>query len=298
MMELQDIFEMAKKIEPKKKIAVAVAQDEVVLKAVNNAVENGICNAVLFGDKEEIEKIAKKENINLSNFEIRDYKNKKEAIKNAVESVSKGETDLPMKGKCTTGELLSVFLKEEYGLRTKNTMNLVSVFEIPTYHKLLIVSDAGMLIAPTLQQKIDEVNNAVAVAHKIGIETPKVAIVGAVEQVNTKMVATTDAAIITQMNRRNQIKGCIVDGPFAMDNAISKEAAEHKGIVSDVAGDADIIIMPQIEAGNIFYKSMVFLGNSKVASTILGGKKPVVLTSRADSDEAKLNSIAISVLMA
>ncbi|BBE30052.1 phosphate acetyltransferase [Tepiditoga spiralis] len=297
-MELQDIFEMAKKIEPKKKIAVAVAQDEVVLKAVNNAVENGICNAVLFGDKEEIEKIAKKENINLSNFEIRDYKNKKEAIKNAVESVSKGETDLPMKGKCTTGELLSVFLKEEYGLRTKNTMNLVSVFEIPTYHKLLIVSDAGMLIAPTLQQKIDEVNNAVAVAHKIGIETPKVAIVGAVEQVNTKMVATTDAAIITQMNRRNQIKGCIVDGPFAMDNAISKEAAEHKGIVSDVAGDADIIIMPQIEAGNIFYKSMVFLGNSKVASTILGGKKPVVLTSRADSDEAKLNSIAISVLMA
>lgn len=298
MMNLQDIFKMAKNIEPKKKIAVAVAQDEVVLKAVSNAVENGICNAVLFGDKEEIEKIANKENISLSNFEIRDYKDKKEAIKNAVESVSKGETDLPMKGKCTTGELLSVFLKEEYGLRTKNTMNLVSVFEIPTYHKLLIVSDAGMLIAPTLQQKIDEVNNAVSVAHKIGIETPKVAIVGAVEQVNTKMPATTDAAIITQMNRRNQIKGCIVDGPFAMDNAISKEAAEHKGIVSDVAGDADIIIMPQIEAGNIFYKSMVFLGNSKVASTILGGKKPVVLTSRADSDEAKLNSIAISVLMA
>jgi len=160
------------------------------------------------------------------------------------------------------------------------------------------MSDGGMVIDPSLEQKVDCINNSVLMANKLGVKTPKVAIVAALEKVNPKMPPTMDAAILTQMNRRNQITGCIVDGPFAMDNAVSKEAAEHKGIVSDVAGDADIIIMPDIEAGNVFYKSMVFLGNAKIASSIVGGKKPVVLTSRADSNEAKLFSIALSVLLA
>jgi phosphate butyryltransferase len=202
-----------------------------------------------------------------------------------------------MKGKLTTAEILSIYLKDEYNLKTGKTMNLVCVFEIPNYHKLLIISDAGMIIAPTLEQKIDIINNAVSVAQRLGVERPKVAILGALEQVNPKMPVTLDAAILTQMNRRGQIKGCIVDGPFAMDNAISKEAAIHKGIISEVAGDADILIVPNIEAGNILYKTLVYFANAKLASSIIGGKKPVVLTSRADSDESKLNAMALSILM-
>ncbi|AEX84608.1 phosphotransacetylase [Marinitoga piezophila KA3] len=297
-MRINKIIELAKSMEVKKTVGVAAAEDEVVLKAVERALKEGICNVVLYGNEEKIKEIAKEHDIDISKMEIVHCENNKEAVRKTVEDVASGKTDLPMKGHITTGELLSVFLKEEYGLRTKSTMNLVSVFDIEGYHKLLIVTDAGMVIAPTLEQKVDSINNAVKIAKALGIETPKVAIVGALEKVNPKMPATMDAAIITQMNRRGQIKGCIVDGPFAMDNAISKEAAEHKGIKSEVAGDADIIIMPDIEAGNIFYKSMVFLSGAGVASTILGGKKPVVLTSRADSDDAKLLSIALSVLLA
>lgn len=297
-MELKDLIKLAGNTAQKKKIAVAAAGDDVVLKAVEMAYDKNICDAILFGDENEIKKIALENSIDISKFEIRHCDSSKKAVIEAVSAVANKQADLPMKGKITTGELLSVFLKDEYNLKTKGTMNLVSVFEIPAYHKLLIVTDAGMVISPTLEQKIDSVVNAVSVAKKIGVSMPKVALVAALEQVNPKMQATLDAAVITQMNRRNQIKDCIVDGPFAMDNAVSLHAAQHKGIISDVAGDADIIIMPEINAGNIFYKSMVFLAGAKVGSTILGAKKPVILTSRADSDEAKLNSIALSVLMA
>jgi len=298
IMKIKDLIKKASEIYPKKKVAVAVAQDDVVLKAISTANKEGVCDAVLFGDADEINKIALENNIDISAFEIRDFKDKKEAIKATVKAVSEGECDLPMKGKITTGELLSVFLKDEYGLKTSKTMNLVSVFEIAGYHKLLLMTDGGMVIQPDLKQKTDEIENAVSIAKRLGTDMPKVAVIAALEQVNPKMQPTVDAAILTQMNKRGQIKGCIVDGPFAMDNAISKEAAHHKGIVSDVAGDADILIMPQIESGNVFYKSMVFLAGAGVASTIVGGKKPVVLTSRADSDEAKTLSIALSVIMA
>ncbi|MBM7559137.1 bifunctional enoyl-CoA hydratase/phosphate acetyltransferase [Marinitoga litoralis] len=297
-MRINKILDLAKGLENKKTVGVAAAEDEVVLKAVEKAVENDICNVILYGDEMKIKEIAKENNIDISKMEIVNCKSSQEAVVKTIEDVASGKADLPMKGHITTGELLSVYLREEYGLRTKSTINLVSVFDIEKYHKLLIVTDAGMVISPTLEQKVDSINNAVKVSDALEVENPKVAIVGALEKVNPKMPATVDAAIISQMNRRGQIKGCIVDGPFAMDNAISKEAAEQKGIVSEVAGDADIVIMPDIEAGNIFYKSMVFLSGAKVASTILGGKKPVVLTSRADSDETKLLSIALSVLLA
>ncbi|HBJ81807.1 phosphate acyltransferase, partial [Pseudothermotoga sp.] len=174
---------------------------------------------------------------------------------------------------------------------------MVSVFDIPSYAKLLAVSDAGMIISPTLEQKVDMINAAVRVMKKFGVEKPKVAVLGAVEIPNLKMSATLDAAILSKMNDRNQIKDCIVDGPFALDNAVSIEAAKHKGVESPVAGDADVLIMPDIEAGNIFYKSMVFLANAKVASVILGARLPIVLTSRADSDETKLYSIALGALL-
>lgn len=294
---LNDLIEKTKIMSPKRKVAVAVAEDDVVLKSINQAIDLGICEAILFGDYDKIKNICENENIDINKFEVRNFENKKEAIISAIKSVSSGETDLPMKGKCTTGELLSIYLKEEYELRGNGSMSLVSVFEIDSYHKPLIMSDGGMLIAPTIEQKVDIINNTVFVANKMGVENPKVAVIAALEKVNPKMSATLDAAVLTQMNRRNQIQNCIVDGPFAIDNAISKHAAEQKGIISEVAGDSDVIIMPDIEAGNVFYKSMVFLAKSKIASSIVGGKKPVVLTSRADSNEAKLFSIALSVLM-
>lgn len=298
MKKLNELLEKAKKRGPKK-VSVAVAEDEVVLNALERARKEGIINAILVGNKDKIAEISEKNNINLENYEVIDEKDEYNAAKTAVKLVADKSADFIMKGKIKTGDLMREVLKEEYNLRTGKTLSLVSVFEIPLYHKLLVVSDAGMTIAPTLEQKVDIINNSVLVARTaLDIENPKVAILGAVEVVNPKMPATIEAAILSKMNARKQIKGCIVDGPFALDNAVSIEAAKHKGIESKVAGDADILIMPDIEAGNIFYKAMVFLGGAKVASSIVGAKVPVALTSRADSDEAKLLSLALTNLLA
>lgn len=297
MKKLNELLEKAKKRGPKK-VSVAVAEDEVVLNALEKARKEGIINAILVGNKTKIAEIAEENNINLDNYEVIDEKSEYEAAKTAVKLVADKKADFIMKGKIKTGDLMREVLKEEYNLRTGKTLSLVSVFEIPGYHKLLVVSDAGMTIAPTLEQKVDIIKNSVLVAKMaLDIEKPKVAILGAVEIVNPKMPATIEAAILAKMNNRNQIKDCLVDGPFALDNAVSMEAAKHKGIESPVAGDADILIMPDIEAGNIFYKAMVFLGGAKVASTIVGARVPVALTSRADSDEVKLLSLVLTNLM-
>lgn len=297
MKKLSELLEKAK-INGPKVVSVAVAEDNVVLSALEKARKEGIINAILIGDKKKIEQIAVENGIDLNNYEIIDEESESEAAKTAVKLVAERKADFVMKGKIKTGDLMREVLKEEYNLRTGKTLSLVSIFEIPNYHKLLIVSDAGMTIAPSLEQKVDIINNTVFVAKKaLGIEKPRVAILGAVEIVNSKMPATIEAAILAKMNNRKQIKGCIVDGPFALDNAVSIEAAKHKGIESPVAGDADILIMPDIEAGNIFYKAMVFLGGARVASTIIGAKVPIALTSRADSDETKLLSLALTNLM-
>lgn len=297
MKKLNELLERAKKRGPKK-VSVAVAEDEVVLNALERARKEGIINAILVGNKTKITEITEKNNINLDNYEVIDEKSEYEAAKTAVKLVADKKADFIMKGKIKTGDLMREVLKEEYNLRTGKTLSLVSVFEIPGYHKLLVVSDAGMTIAPTLEQKVDIIKNSVLVAKMaLDIEKPKVAILGAVEIVNPKMPATIEAAILAKMNNRNQIKDCLVDGPFALDNAVSMEAAKHKGIESPVAGDADILIMPDIEAGNIFYKAMVFLGGAKVASTIVGARVPIALTSRADSDEVKLLSLVLTNLM-
>ncbi|MGQ9856236.1 MAG: bifunctional enoyl-CoA hydratase/phosphate acetyltransferase [Fervidobacterium sp.] len=294
MRKLSELLDKAK-ANGKKVVAVAAADDEVVLKAVDMAYNEGIVDAILFGNKEKIEKAAKNANVSLSNFEVVDST---APADDAVKAVVNGKAHFVMKGNIKTGDLMKAVLKDEYNLKTGRTMSLVSIFETPLYHKLLVVSDAGMTIAPDLEQKVHLIENSVLVAKKaIGVEKPKVAIIGAIEVVNPKMEATMHAALLSKMNERGQIKGCIVDGPFALDNAVSKEAAEHKGIVSPVAGDADVLIMPDIEAGNIFYKGMVFLAGAKVASAIIGAKCPVALTSRADSDETKLLSIALTCLM-
>ncbi|RKX50002.1 MAG: phosphate butyryltransferase [Thermotoga sp.] len=292
---LAELVDMAKG--KGKKLVVAAAEDHVVLKAVSEARKAEIADPVLVGNREKMEKEAEVIGLDLKDYEIVEAENELEAAKKAVEMVSKGQGDFLMKGKIKTGDLMRTVLAEEYGLRTGKVMAMVSVFEIPNFDRLLIISDAGMLIAPTLEQKVHIIEHSVSVAKVLGIELPKVAVVGAVEVVNPKMPATLDAAILSKMNQRGQIKGCIVDGPFALDNVVSEEAAKHKGIESPVAGKADIIVTPDIEAGNILYKALIFLAGAKVASVILGAKVPVVLTSRADSDESKLYSIALSSLM-
>jgi len=294
MKRINELLDKAKNLGTKI-VAVAAADDDVVLRAVEMARKEGIINALLFGNVSKIEEAAKKANVDLSNYQVIDSKNPAD---DAVKAVVEKKAHFVMKGNIKTGDLMKAVLKDEYNLKTGRTMSLVSIFETSLYHKLLVVSDAGMTIAPDLEQKVHLIENAVLVARKaVGVEKPKVAILGAIEVVNPKMEATVHAALLAKMNERGQIKNCIVDGPFALDNAVSKEAAEHKGIVSPVAGDADVLIMPDIEAGNIFYKSMVFLAGAKVASAIIGAKCPVALTSRADNDETKLLSLALTCLM-
>jgi phosphate butyryltransferase len=203
-----------------------------------------------------------------------------------------------MKGKIGTSIMLKAVLNKEFGLRTGKLLSHFALFEVETYHKLIGVSDVAMNIAPNLEEKIGILNNAVAVFNKLGIAEPKVAVLGAVEQVNISMSATTDAALLSKMNQRGQIRHCIVDGPLAFDNAISAESARHKEIKSEVAGETDLLIMPDIEVGNVLYKSLVFFALAKVASMIVGAAAPVVLTSRSDSEQAKFDSILLAAATA
>jgi len=200
-----------------------------------------------------------------------------------------------MKGMVSTSPLLKAVLDKETGLRKEKVLSHIAFFESPYYHKIFGVTDAAMNIAPNLDEKLAIVKNAVEAFHKLGVKTPRVAAIGAVEVVNPKMEATVHAAALTQMNRRGQIKNCIIDGPLALDNAVSKESAEHKGIKSYVAGECDIILVPDINSGNILYKSIVFIGGGISASVIMGAKAPIVLTSRSDSEKSKFLSIALAV---
>ncbi|PLX16178.1 MAG: phosphate butyryltransferase [Candidatus Muiribacterium halophilum] len=290
---MDDIMKKAQSVR-KRKLSVAVAQDLEVLTAVDNAFKNNIIDPILVGDEEAIKKIAAENNIDISNWQIMDEKDDSKAALQAVKNVSSGNADMIMKGLVSTSVFLKAVLNREFGLRTGRLLSHVAVVENANYHKLLAVTDAAMNIAPDLSAKIDIVKNAAKVMTALGIERPKVAPVCAVETVNPAMEATLHAAAISKMSDRGQLKGCIVDGPLALDNAVSKKAAEHKGIVSEVAGDADIILLPDIEAGNVLYKALVFLADVKLAAIIVGAKAPVVLTSRADSDETKLRSIALA----
>lgn len=285
------------KSQDRKKVAIAVAQDEPVLEAVKVAIEDGIVDAILVGDKVEIDKITTKLNINPEDYEIIDEKNPNKAAAIAVQLVSSGKADMVMKGLVDTATFLRAVLNKEYGLRTGKQMSHVAVFEVPGYDRLLFVTDAAFNMYPELKEKIDIVNNSVAVAHALDIENPKVAPICAVEVVNPNMPATLDASNLTVMNARGQIKGCIIDGPLAMDNALSVEAAKHKKITSPVAGHADILLMANIEAGNAVYKCLTYTTNSKNGGLLVGTSAPVIVTSRSDSPETKLNSIALASLV-
>lgn len=281
-----------------KKIAVAVAQDEPVLEAVRDAKKLGLADAILVGDKQKIEEIANTLGIDLNDFEVIDEKDNAKAAMKAVELVSTKKADMLMKGLVDTATFLRAVLDKEKGLRTGRVLSHVAVFEVPALQRILMVTDAAMNVAPDLNTKKQILENAVKVAHAIGIEMPKVAPVAAVEVVNPDMPPTLDAAALSKMNDRGQIKGCIVDGPLAIDNALSEEAAKHKGIKSPVAGHADIILVPNIETGNVMYKTLTYTANAKNGGILIGAAAPVILTSRADSNESKLYSIALACLVA
>jgi len=294
--KLEELLELAKKRE-KKVISVAVAHDKPVLEAVCEAVNIGIVDAILVGDKEKIISIAQEENLDLGNMEIIDEKDVVKAAAKAVEFVSQGKAHYIMKGLLGTSTLLKAVLNKGAGLRGKGLLSHVMVYDVPAYHKLLFLTDGGMVPYPELKDKIEIINNAVKVAHALDIENPKVAPICAVEVVNPSMQATLDASALSQMNKRGQIKGCIIDGPLGLDNAVSMEAARHKGIVSEVAGDSDILLVPNIEAGNFLGKSLTYFGNAVNAGVIMGAKCPVVLVSRADTAKSKLYSIALGAII-
>ena len=280
------------KSKEKKKIAVAMAQDADALLALEKARAAGFTNAVLVGSNEKLKKIAGDHNLSLDNYEIVDIKDERQCVREAVRIVKNGEAHVLMKGLCSTAVFLKGILDKENGLRSAKALSHLAIFESPNYHKLIFMSDAAMNIAPDLNDKIAITENAVSAAHALGYEKPKTAIISAVEKVNASaMPSTADAAIIAKMADRKQIKNVIIDGPLAVDNALSSKANEVKGLVSPVGGDADICIVPNIETGNVFYKLLTVLGDARVAGVILGASAPVVLTSRADSEDSKYLSI-------
>ncbi|OJV61761.1 MAG: phosphate butyryltransferase [Clostridiales bacterium 38-18] len=293
----EELLSKAKANGPKK-ISVACAQDDDVLKAIKAAYEQGIVNGYLVGNEAEIRKIAAEIYLDLSGFEVINIVDMAEASLKAVELVSSGKAEIVMKGLVDTSIILKAVLNKEVGLRTGNALSHVAIFDVPTYHKILLVTDAAMNIAPDLHTKKQIIENSLVVTKALNIETPNVGIIAAKEKVTESMPATVDAGALVKMNLDGEIAGCKVGGPFALDNAVSKEAAEIKGIKDPMAGDVDVLLCPTIEAGNVLYKALNFLANAKSAGIIVGAKAPVVLTSRADSDESKLNSIALGVLMA
>ncbi len=281
-----------------KTIAVACAEDAEVLAAIETAREKGIAKAILVGNGEKIQSLCSDKGISLEEYEVIDIKDMAEASLKAVELVSSGKADILMKGLVDTSILLKAVLNKEVGLRTGSVLSHVAVFDIKGYDRLFFITDAAMGIAPDLEGKKKILQNAVKAAQALDIEVPKVAVVCAKEKVNPKMPCTLDAEELQKMNESGEISGCIVGGPFALDNAVSKKAAQHKGVTYPGAGEADILLVPNIESGNILYKALVFFAETKNAGILVGTKAPVVLTSRADSDETKLNSIAMGVLLA
>lgn len=294
---IEQLVQKAQEIETKT-LVVACAADEHVLQAVEMARKANIIEGILVGNKEEIERILISIDASLTDYNIIDEKDNNEACLHSVKLVSSNDSYFLMKGLVDTSTILKAALNKEFGLRTQNRISHVSVMEVPTHNKLIFMTDGAMNIAPTLDEKRQIIENSVKIAHAIGISCPNVGIIGAVEKVNPQMEATLDAQELVTMNKKGIITACNVGGPFAIDNAINKEAAHHKGITDPIAGDVDILVMPRIESGNVFYKTMMFLANAKSASVIAGAKKPIVLTSRADSKESKFYSIALCALVA
>lgn len=293
---LSDLQTLIEKNKVTKKLALAVSEDAHSLEAVYAASKTGIIEPFFIGSRTETERIIAEKEYTFNNATFIDEPDHEKAVEEAVRMVHNNEADILMKGNVGTPVLLKGVLNRQWGLRTGSLLSHFALFEVDTYHKLIAVTDVAMNIAPNLQDKIGIINNSVGYMNKMGIANPKVAVLGAIEMVNESMQATLDAALLSKMNQRDQITNCIIDGPLAFDNAVSFESAKHKGIKSEVAGDTDLLLMPDIEVGNVLYKTLVFFAKAKVASVILGASAPIVLTSRSDSEEAKYYSILLAAM--
>ena len=278
--------------------AVAHPCEATALSGAVEAATRGLIVPLLVGPAAKIREIAVMSQIDLGNLKIYDVPHSHAAATKAVELVKEGKAEILMKGSLHTDELMSAIVSRDGGLRTGRRISHVFIMDVPTYHKVLVVTDAAINIAPTLEDKADICQNAIDLVISLGLEKPKVAILAAVETVTTKMPATIDAAALCKMADRGQIKGALLEGPLAFDNAVSAQAAETKGIKSAVAGDPDILLAPDLEAGNILAKQLSFLANADSAGMVLGAKVPVILTSRADSVRSRIASCGVAKLVA
>ncbi len=293
-----DLFAKLSQIE-KKKVSVAVAQDSEVLLAVKAANERNIADSVLVGDADEIKKVADEIGMDLSGYEVIDVKDPVEASLTAVKLVHDGEADMYMKGLLDTKLFLKSVLDKEVGLRSGRPLSHVCVFDMKGVDHLLFLTDVAFVPYPSLEDKANIIRNTVEICNACGIENPKVAPLAAVEVVNPKMPVTVEAAELTAMNERGEITGCIVDGPLSLDLATCPESAMHKGATDrKIVGDADVLLFPDIHAGNLVYKGLVHFAQVRTGNIITGTAAPVVLTSRSDSFEVKVNSLALGALVA
>jgi len=292
--KVEDLLEYAKKANTKK-IAVVFAHDPYVIEAVKNAMEYGVIEPLLIGDGPIIQELTDKYNFEQP-YQIIDIKDGEEATKKAMDLVNSGEVEILMKGLIDTKVLLKGVVNKEYGIRQATLLSHVGLVSYPNFDRVLFATDGAMNIEPTVEEKIMIIENAVTLAHNLGYLEPKVGLVSAVEKLNPKIKSTVDSEAIKAYYHQNPPIGFIIDGPFAIDNLVSIEAAKHKGIESPIAGMADILVFPQLDGGNIFYKTSVFLAGGESAGLIIGAKVPIVLTSRADSAKAKLLSILLAVV--
>lgn len=297
MKSMKDIADKVLSCE-KKTIAVAAAADPHVLEAIRDAVQMNLANALLIGDGEKIEEYMKSLGLSKEQVTIVDEKDDKKAAALAVQAVREDEAQVLMKGLIGTADFMRAVLNKEHGLRTGKELTHVAVFDSPKMDRLVMMSDSAMHTYPDLDQKVKILDAIKVVGNALEIECPKVAIVCAVEVVNPAMQPTVDAAILSKMCERGQIKGVEVDGPLALDLALSKEAAGHKGVAGNVAGCADAVLFPNIETGNVMWKTLAYMSDKcEIAGTLVGAKAPLVLTSRSDSPATKLNSIMLSLII-
>lgn len=300
MTQIRNFEELVERASMKKDIGIAVAApyDKNTVLAVQDALASGLAKPELFGDKAKITAVMEQNNVNPADYTFTEVNTTAEAIQSAIDSIKAGRNHILMKGTLSTGALLSPALDKVNGLNAGRLVSHMVVLDIPGFDRLLISTDGGLNIAPTMKEKADIIKNAVDVAHALGIEIPKVALLAAVETVNPKMQATIDAACLSKMGDRGAFKKAVVEGPLAIDNILSAESAKKKGIDSPVCGQADIIVAPSIEVANTFSKTLNYLLHSSNAGIVVGTKAPIILPSRSSDPKSKYASLALGVLLA
>ncbi len=294
MKSLHDLLTIAKARNIKKKLVITSAEDEYLLHAISEIYKLGLLTPIFIGDKEKISELISKEGLDLPMDEIYHASNKLESARLSVEFIRKGKADIIMKGLLSTKIFIKEILNKETGITAEGSLSHVGLFESPYYPKLFGLTDAAINISPDIETKKEIIRNAVKTFRSLGVDNPRVALLAAIEKINPKMQATVDAAKLIEMHQRESIAECILEGPLALDIAISDIAAKHKGIKSMIAGFVDILVVPEITVGNVLYKSLTYLGGAKAAGVLIGAQAPVVVTSRSDSEESKLFSIALA----